>query len=399
MTPPHESLGANAFGDWSSTTGLAQASRRLAHALVRRGVALSCTTVTTGAPTDETLMPRDLVPLMGPPTWPIDLWMLNINEFANLGETALSSLDGSRHRIATWYWELPTVPKLLRVQFDRVDEIWVASSFVRRSFLRYTRRPIHIVPTVVPRFELSMNRHHVRARLGIPMDAVMFLFTFDFNSSVARKNPLGVIEAFAQAFPKGDEHSVLVIKGMNLGHTPTFETDLRQALQRVNGRFIPDFLSQQDLADLFHACDVYVSTHRSEGFGLGIAEAMALGKPVIATSYSGNCDFMNAVNSCPLGYRLRAVTARDHDHQEAVGDVYVEGAVWAEPYIGQAAQWMRLLAGSEAIRKRIGVEAARTMREGFSETAVGRIAEERLRASYDDLPNNRGLTTAAMASN
>src|SRR5208283_3158216 len=105
-------------------------------------------------------------------------------------------LDASRHRIATWYWEFPTVPSSLRAQFDRVDEIWVASSFIRRCFLRYTQRPIHIVPPVVPRFELSMHRLHLRARLGIPMEAVMFLYTFDFNSSVARKNPLGVIEAF-----------------------------------------------------------------------------------------------------------------------------------------------------------------------------------------------------------
>jgi glycosyltransferase involved in cell wall biosynthesis len=388
VTSPHESLGVNAFGDWDSTTGLAQAGRRLTHALLRRGVALSCSTIHTGAPTDDTLVSPHLVSLMGPPRWPIDLWTLNINEFTSLGEMALSPLGAPRHRIATWYWELPTVPRWLRGQFDRVDEIWVASSFVRRSFLRYTRRPIHIVPTVVPRFELSMNRLDLRARLRIPMDAVMFLVTFDFNSSVARKNPLGVIEAFAQAFPVGDEQTVLVVKGMNLGQSPAFEADLRQALQRVNGRIIPEFLSQQDLANLFHACDVYVSTHRSEGFGLGIAEAMALGKPVIATSYSGNCDFMNAVNSCPVGYRLRAVTVRDHVYQEAVGDVYIEGAAWAEPDIGQAAQWMRLLAGSEAIRKRIGVEAARTMREGFSEAAVGRIAEERLRASYDDLAND-----------
>ncbi len=227
----------------------------------------------------------------------------------------------------------------------------------------------------------------------------MFLFTFDFNSSVARKNPLSVIEAFSQAFPADDQKPVLVIKGMNLGQSSAFEAHLRQALQRVKGRLIPEFLYQQELADLFHACDVYVSAHRSEGFGLGIAEAMAIGKPVIATSYSGNCDFMNAVNSCPLGYRLRPITAHDHEYQQAYGEVYVEGAVWAEPDIGQAAQWMRLLAGNEAIRRRIGAEAARTMREGFSEEAVGRIAEEKIRASYNDLPNDRHITTAARTSN
>jgi glycosyltransferase involved in cell wall biosynthesis len=226
----------------------------------------------------------------------------------------------------------------------------------------------------------------------------MFLFTFDFNSSVARKNPFGVIEAYAKAFPAGTGNSVLVIKTMNLGHAPKFETDLRRALEGVKGRLITAFLPEQDLADLFHACDIYVSTHRSEGFGLGMAEAMALGKPVIATWYSGNCDFMDSVNSCPLGYRLRTVTTRDHEYQASDGDVYVEGAVWAEPEIGQAAQWMRLLAGSEAIRRQIGAEAARTMREGFSETAVGHVAEERLRASYGDRPQDRGRKNAAMES-
>jgi glycosyltransferase involved in cell wall biosynthesis len=397
--PPSGRLGVNIFGDWGSTTGLSEAGRRLAHALMRRGIALSCTTTATGAPTDDTLLPQDLRPLMGQPSWPIDLWTLNINEFAMLAET-VSATGTSRHRIATWYWELPTVPKLFRDQFDRVDEIWVASSFVRRSFLRYTRRPIHIVPTVVPRFDLSFNSLHVRARLHIPRDAVVFLFTFDFNSSVSRKNPFGVIEAFAKAFPEHNEQSVLVIKTMNLAQAPSFELDLRRALQRVNGRLVSDFLSQQDQADLFHACDVYVSLHRSEGFGLGMAEAMALGKPVIATWYSGNYDFMNSVNCCPVGYRLRAIAARDHEYQQTTADVYIEGAVWAEPEVDQAARWMRLLAGSVEIRQRIGIEAARTMRDGFSESAVGRIAEERLRASYRDLRDDeRGSLAAAMTSN
>jgi glycosyltransferase involved in cell wall biosynthesis len=353
----------------------------------------------TGAPTDDTLVPRDLVPLMGPPTWPIDLWTLNINELTMPGPSAASALDAQRRRIATWYWEQSTVPRPLRGEFDRVDEIWVASSFVRQSFLRYTRRPIHIVPTVVPKFELSKDRFEVRARLGIPRDAVMFLFTFDFNSSVARKNPFGVIEAFSSAFPADDEQSVLVIKTMNLGRVPKFEMDLQGALQRVNGRLLTEFLPEQDQADLFNACDVYVSMHRSEGFGLGMAEAMALGKPVIATWYSGNCDFMGPLNSCPVGYRLRAVTARDHLYQTSAGDLYVEGALWAEPEIGQAARWMRLLAGNEPMRRQIGVEAARTMREGFSEAAVGRIAVERLRAFGGWFSEDRGTKSAAMASN
>jgi hypothetical protein len=107
---------------------------------------------------------------------------------------------------------------------------------------------------------------------------------------------------------------------------------------------------------------------------------------------------MGPLNSCPLGYRLRTVTARDHVYQSSAGDLYVEGAVWAEPEIGQAAQWMRLLAGNEAMRHRIGVEAARTMSEGFSEAAVGRIAVERLRAFRDQFSHERGTMSAATAS-
>lgn len=378
-------LGVNAFGDWSSTTGLAEASRRLTSALVRRGVPVAGSTVRTGAPTDESLVPADLAAHIAPPIWPIDLWTLNINEFVLVGEEAVSSLGGSRYRIATWYWELSTVPMALWPEFDHVDEIWVPTRFVGQSFLRYTRRPIHIVPTVVPVFGVGTGAPEVRARLGISPQAVVFLFTFDFNSSSARKNPLGVVDAFAQAFPSGQDQAVLVIKGSNLDQSPAFETALRQALQRVKGVFIREFLPQQDLADLFHTCDVYVSTHRSEGFGLGLAEAMAIGKPVVATAYSGNCDFMTARNSCPVGYRLRPVTASDHEYQPGLRDVYLEGAVWAEPDIAQTAQWMRLLAENSEIRRRIGVQAARTMREGFSESAVGRLAEERLDKAHAQL--------------
>ena len=236
----------NAFGDWRSTTGLAEAGRRLARALVRRGVTLSCSTVRTGAPTDDTLWPTDLAALTGPPTWPIDLWTLNINEFAMLGEAAVNELGGSRYRIATWYWELSTTPRSLWGAFDQVDEIWVPSSFVRRSFLRYTRTPIHIVPTVVPVSSVGRIGTDVRCRLGHLPGRRIFLFTFDFNSSTPERTRSVSSRLSPKPF-QGDDHAVLVIKTMNLDQSPTFEADIRQALRRVNGVLISEFLSQQDL--------------------------------------------------------------------------------------------------------------------------------------------------------
>ena len=90
----------------------------------------------------------------------------------------------------------------------------------------------------------------------------------------------------------------------------------------MDGVLVEDDLKAEELVDLFMCADAYVSLHRSEGFGFGIAESMALGKPVIATAYSGNTDFATAANSFQVGYRLREITTEDHFFDEgAVGGV------------------------------------------------------------------------------
>ena len=156
-------------------------------------------------------------------------------------------------------------------------------------------------------------------------DDVVFLFTFDFNSSVLRKNPLGVVEAYRRAFGTDPVATRLVIKAINLANSPTFEADLRAAVASVHGVVIDEHLTAGELGDVFHATDVYVSLHRSEGFGLGLAEAMALGKAVVGTAYSGNVDFMHGGNSALVGFRLRPVVPDDHRYSGAVGTVYRPG--------------------------------------------------------------------------
>jgi len=121
-----------------------------------------------------------------------------------------------------------------------------------------------------------------------------------------------------------------------------------------------------------------VSLHRSEGFGLGIAEAMFLGKPVVATSYSGNTDFMSGDNSCPVGYRMRPITMADHRLFPSAAHVYQPGLPWAEPDVDQAARWMRTLADQPGLRARLGLRAAQTMRERYSSARVGELMVERL---------------------
>ena len=147
----------------------------------------------------------------------------------------------------------------------------------------------------------------------------------------------------------------------------------------MNGVLIQEDLEHGELVDLISCCDAYVSLHRSEGFGFGIAEAMALGKPVIATAYSGNVDFATSANSFQVGYSLSRITSADHAFGEGAADVYRPGAVWAEPDVGQAARWMQLIYADPDLRQRVG-EAGRAMiRECYSAEAAVAVVTERLR--------------------
>jgi glycosyltransferase involved in cell wall biosynthesis len=138
----------------------------------------------------------------------------------------------------------------------------------------------------------------------------------------------------------------------------------------VDGVLINENLRDAEQVDLLACADVYVSLHRSEGFGFGLAEAMALGKPVIATAYSGNLDFTTTSNSCQVGYRLSRITEQDHAYDEGARSVYLPGAIWADPDVVVAAKWMRLLSADPETRRRIGEAGRETVLERNSPRAA-----------------------------
>ena len=172
-----------------------------------------------------------------------------------------------------------------------------------------------------------------RADLGLPEDAFVFLFVFDFFSTLERKNPLGLIDAFTRAFPEPGR-ALLYLKSINGSRAPS---DLARVREAAAGR--PDivlsdgYLEGDRLTALTALCDCYVSLHRSEGFGLTIAEAMAFGKPAIATGYCGNLAFMDAESSYLVPYELVTL-------DEAVGP-YPPAPIWADPDLDEAARLMR----------------------------------------------------------
>ncbi len=273
-----------------------------------------------------------------------------------------------RHTIGCWFWELEHFPEEWLPALADVDEILVSSSFVAELVRRITDKPILHVPLPV----LDMpDSGLTRADFGLREDAYVFLTSFDFNSYQARKNPLAVIDAFRRAFA-GDRHDVqLLVKSSNGHRHPERLRELLSAAAGDARILVRDEVIEREHVQALQRCaDAYVSLHRSEGFGLGMAECMRLGKPVIATAWSGNMEFMTPDNSCLVGYQL--VPVREGEY------MFYKGQRWADPDVGQAAKYMRRLFDEPAFGSQIGRRAAADVREKLSMAAVAGSLSRRL---------------------
>jgi glycosyltransferase involved in cell wall biosynthesis/SAM-dependent methyltransferase len=236
-----------------------------------------------------------------------------------------------RYTIGQWAWELEVFPEQFHGALNLVDEIWAVSEFTRAAIASVTAKPVFAVPhpIVAPHVPVSIDR----TVLGLPEDRKLFLFCFDLLSVFERKNPLGLVDAYSRAF-EIDDGATLVLKVINGDRSVPDLERLRLAVaDRPDILLIEDYFDSDKLAALMNLADCYVSLHRSEGFGLTMAEAMALGKPVIATAYSGNLDFMNADTAYLVGWTKGTVPAGCSP--------YPEGAMWAEPDLNEAALLMR----------------------------------------------------------
>ena len=280
--------------------------------------------------------------------------------------------------VAMIYWELNVIPPLWALPLELFDVAMVTSHFIRSTLERHLSNVLTLY-TPLPLYQ-PKGVQPCRARFGLPDDATIFLVSFDPLSDPRRKNPIGAIEAFQRA-TDGDPGARLVIKANisrhNLErhpHVVAMAKELR-TLQRSDPRvhLMLESLSYSDVLSLYASCDVFVSLHRAEGLGLGPMEAMALGKPVIATGWSGNMTFMTHTNSCLVRYRLvEADGAMSIYQAKRIG----RQAQWAEPDIDDAAAWMRRLLRDPELRATIGRRAAEDVALYQTEAEEGRFIEE-----------------------
>lgn len=268
----------------------------------------------------------------------------------------------SRYKIGVWVWELPAAHP---GHFDRAkvyDEIWVPSTFNQRAFAAITRSPVELVPYVVA--PPAPGDVDFRARLGIPADGLVFFYMFDASSFIVRKNPQALLAAFAAAF--GERRDAwLVLKVSHLDEGSDFARELGEAERAMpNLRCVRETLDDASVAALLAASDCYVSPHRSEGFGLTVAEAMALGKPVIATDYGSTRDFVDAEVAYPVPCRLVEI-------EETIGPYYA-GAVWADIDVGALAGEMRRVHEDRDAARARGLRAKARIAERYGVEAIGR---------------------------
>jgi glycosyltransferase involved in cell wall biosynthesis len=270
------------------------------------------------------------------------------------------------YRAGIWYWELESAPAEWARFADLIHEIWAPTEYIARALERVL--PVPIIP-LLP----GLNLHHVpstsRSELGLPEGRYLYLFAFAMSSIVERKNPLAVIQAFARAF-RGNEKVALAIKVLRGDAHPTAFRQLVRTARAAGVIVINRMMSREESYALMNACDCYVSLHRAEGLGLTMAEAMLMGKPVIATGYSGNLAFMTPSNSLLVDYRLAPI--------RAFTPPYSKGSLWAEPSIEHAARCMQWVYAHQEQACALGIRAQTDVRALFSPEAAGRRMSARL---------------------
>jgi glycosyltransferase involved in cell wall biosynthesis len=357
--------GVGVTGYFSDESGWGAAGRGYVRALQHLHVPIAIHDVS--ALTTNRSHDRSLVASEAPIDTDVNLICVDAGQhFALLSEIGESFFQ-DHYNIGAWAWELPRFPEAWYNRFAYYDEIWVGTSFIASALAPVAPVPVVRIPPVIR--ASTGFRFRGRRRLNARDNEFLFAFVFDVHSHLARKNPHAAIAAFRAAFSPSDNVR-LVLKSVNAAADRDGYAALRKLAGDARVDFIDGYWSAQEVNDLMAACDGYVSLHRSEGTGLTIAQAMALGKPVIATDWSGNTDFADASNSFPVAYELTTLA-------QNVGP-YRSGETWAEPDIDHAASLMRHVVSHPTTCAQRGAAAMSTLQRGYSEEAIARLVRARL---------------------
>jgi glycosyltransferase involved in cell wall biosynthesis len=273
-----------------------------------------------------------------------------------------------RLNVGYWVWELSRFPRIWIEPLKYFNELWCPSRFIQSSVSKICKRPSLYMP---PAFIVEDSKGFSRDYFNLPEGQFIFLFVFDFKSYSSRKNPLGCIKSFQSAFPGNNKAVGLVIKSMDGNKYPDELKNLIKAAQNdLRIKFIDATFTAKEIAGLMSICDAFVSLHRSEGVGYGLAQSMLLGKPVIATNYSGNTDFTLSDNSCLVDYKLIKVNEGEYP--------FSKNQFWADPNLEHASSYMQRLVENDSYRKSIAEAGRSYIKANHNPKTVGQNYRRRL---------------------
>jgi glycosyltransferase involved in cell wall biosynthesis len=298
-----------------------------------------------------------------------------------------------RYTIVSWPWETEIWPDAWRPLLQVADEIWPSSAFTARALLPHSgiERPLRHMPMAVDIADVAeitgpQTRRETRRHHGLPEQDVVFAYGFDFSSTASRKNPMGVLEAFQRAFPfeQSDPLATRVALMIKTFPPRRFSADYHWLQARVAEdpriHLVVGHLDRDALLRLYGCCDVFISLHRSEGFGRGLAEALQLGLHVIATDFGGNTDFCKGPLAHPVNFHRVPIPRGAYP--------CAAGHQWAEPDGHHAVMLMRKLAQqllNQAESPACSSPETRCFyRSQFSSEVVGNRYRERLQQLWSD---------------
>jgi glycosyltransferase involved in cell wall biosynthesis len=284
----------------------------------------------------------------------------------------------NKYHIGVWNWELEEFPSIWDSAFNYIDEIWTPSAFTQKSIQKSTNKKVSKVPIPI---NTSYNKNITKESIGISDDVFVFYAMFDFDSAIERKNPEGIINAFKSAFDKENSKVCLILKITYNNETaaPQTRASYNKLIQMLEGYpnifILNQYLVKEDLNALVNLSDCFVSLHRSEGYGLGPAEAMAMGKPVISTNWSATTEFMSSDSAMLVDYKLTKVFGYFYD------DVLQQShQMWADPDVEHAASFMKKIYSDEQFRNNISKNAKKVFETDYSLDSIAKIIQEKLGA-------------------
>ncbi len=366
----HARMGINLVGWFKAELGIGESARVAAKAVKASGLPYSLINLQVNclaSQGDSTYADE----LSDSNPNPINIFHIDAPQSADIDHHHGLEFRKGKYNIAYWAWELPDFPDQWTQYMRYFDEIWAPSNFVRDSIAIKSPVPVLTIPHCI---DFSIPKRDYRQELGLPSDKFLFTFAYDLNSYQERKNPKAAIEAFRYAFAGTDRANDvgLVIKVHSASNNPKAHQALLTLLKDIPNCYLIDrTLSREMTYGLMKACDSYISLHRSEGFGLTVAESMLLGKPVISTNWSATSEFVNAENGCPVNFRLIPLT-QNHGP-------YKIGQIWADPDPEHAAAYMQRLVSDSNYAATLGMRAKATIKELYSKQRIADLYRKRLR--------------------